>query len=81
MQTAREAAGDSQATANGYARRANAANGVEYVSVSSPARFDGADPGHRPAPEHGADTDTVLQELLGIEDEELIALKLSGALL
>ena len=81
VQTAREAAGDPQVVASGYARRARAVNGVEYVAVSSPARFDGADPGHRPAPEHGADTDVVLREVLGLDSDELLALKVSGAVL
>jgi crotonobetainyl-CoA:carnitine CoA-transferase CaiB-like acyl-CoA transferase len=81
VQTAREAGHDRQARANGYVRDARSGEGAEYVSVSSPVRFDGADPGHVPAPGHGADTDAVLQELLGLGENELIELKIAGAVL
>ncbi|HYH51428.1 MAG TPA: CoA transferase [Acidimicrobiia bacterium] len=81
VRTAREAGQDPQARANGYVRLARAAGGEEYVAVSSPVRFNGADPGHRPAPEHGADTDAVLRDLLDLDDEQLIELKISGAVL
>jgi crotonobetainyl-CoA:carnitine CoA-transferase CaiB-like acyl-CoA transferase len=81
VRTAREAGHDPQARANGYARDARSADGADYVAVSSPVRFDGADPGHAPAPGHGADTDQVLLELLGLDAEQLIELKISGAVL
>lgn len=81
VQTAREAGHDPQARANGYARTARSAEGAEYVSVSSPVRFDGDDPGHRFAPALGADTDEVLQDLLGLSTEELLELKIAGAVL
>lgn len=79
--TAREAATDPQVVANGYARVARSAGGAEYVSVSSPVRFDGAEPAPRPAPEHGAQTDEVLCELLGLTGDELMAHKMGGAVL
>ena len=81
MSTAREAAIDPQAIANGYTSTAISASGAEYVSVSTPLRFDGEPPLPRPAPEHGAQTDEVLQSLLGLTDEELMELKISGAAL
>ena len=81
VQTAREAGHDQQARANGYVREARSAEGASYVSVSSPVRFDGHDPGHIPAPAHGADTDEVLQGLLGMTNDELIELKIAGAVL
>lgn len=81
VRTAREAAEDPQVRANGYAVPATSATGVPYVAVSTPLRFDGALPEPRPAPEHGADTDTVLTELLGLTTDELLAHKLSGAVL
>jgi len=81
VQTAREAGHDPQARANGYVRDARSGEGAEYVAVSSPVRFDGEDPGHTPAPAHGGDTDAVLQELLGLTSDELIDLKVAGAVL
>ncbi len=81
VRTAREAAHDPQALANGYSRRAHSAGGTEYTSVSTPVRFDGAELHPGPAPEHGADTDEVLQEILGITMDELLELKVAGAIL
>ena len=79
--TAREAAADPQVLANGYARVARSAGGTAYVSVSSPVRFDGAEPEPMPAPEHGAQTDEVLCELLGMTVDELMDYKIAGAVL
>jgi crotonobetainyl-CoA:carnitine CoA-transferase CaiB-like acyl-CoA transferase len=79
--TAREAASDPQVLANGYARAATSASGTEYVSVSTPLRFEGVEPQVRPAPEHGAHTDEVLAELLGLRPDELIDHKVAGAIL
>jgi crotonobetainyl-CoA:carnitine CoA-transferase CaiB-like acyl-CoA transferase len=81
VQTAREAGHDPQARANGYVRDARSAEGATYLAVSSPVRFDGDDPGHAFAPAHGADTDAVLQELLGLTTDELTDLKVAGAVL
>lgn len=81
VRTAREAAGDAQARANGYVAPATSAGGATYVSVSTPLRFDGDLPEPAPAPEHGAHTDDVLTELLGLTTDELLAHKVSGAVL
>lgn len=81
VQTAREVAADPQAVANRYVRPARSDGGADYVSVSTPIRFDRRDPGHRPAPELGADTDAVLAELLTMGMDEILELKISGAVL
>jgi len=81
VQSAREAAEDEQARANGYVRDVRSAGGEQYVSVSSPVRFDGEEPEHHAAPEHGADTDAVLVEILGMDLDELLGLKVAGAVL
>ncbi|MGH9138802.1 MAG: CaiB/BaiF CoA transferase family protein [Acidimicrobiales bacterium] len=81
VRTAREAAEDPQGRANGYVRTATSAAGAPYVSVSTPVRFDGTEASVGPAPEHGADTDAVLEDVLGIDTERLIELKVSGAVL
>ena len=81
VRTASEALEDPQVVANGYARTATSADGVEYVAVSTPLRFDGAPPPTAPAPEHGAHTDEVLHDVLGLTPDELLELKLAGAVL
>lgn len=81
VRSAREAAVDPQAVANGYARQAAAASGASYVSVSTPVRFDGVEPEPRPAPELGAHSDAVLQEILDLTTDDLLELKIAGAML
>jgi crotonobetainyl-CoA:carnitine CoA-transferase CaiB-like acyl-CoA transferase len=81
VRTPREAVADVQARANGYVQEATSEDGAPYAAVSSPVRFDGICPTHRPAPSLGAHTDEVLVDVLGLSQEALIDLKVTGAVL
>jgi crotonobetainyl-CoA:carnitine CoA-transferase CaiB-like acyl-CoA transferase len=77
----REIPQDPQVVANGFVRTRQDREGREYLSVVSPVRALGdPDSDTLPAPAHGEHTDEVLREL-GLEWEELVALKVSGAIL
>jgi crotonobetainyl-CoA:carnitine CoA-transferase CaiB-like acyl-CoA transferase len=77
----REVPHDPQVEANGYVRTRQDREGRDYLGVVSPVRaLDDPDEDTLPAPAHGEHTDEVLREL-GMEWEELIALKVSGAIL
>lgn len=71
---------DPQAMANGYIAKVQDESGRTLSLVSPPVQFDGAPYETRPAPEHGADGDQVLMEI-GYEMDELIRLKMEGAIL
>jgi crotonobetainyl-CoA:carnitine CoA-transferase CaiB-like acyl-CoA transferase len=79
VQTAAEAATDTQVAANGYLVDVDGAT-RRYPLVASPAQFDGEPPGLRRAPGHGEHTDEVLHEL-GFGTDEVLRLKESGAAL
>ena len=79
VQTAAEAAGDPQVTANQYVTEVEGPNG-SYPLVASPAQFDGSPPSRRRAPDHGEHTEEVLLEL-GRSWDDIIQLKTSGAVL
>jgi crotonobetainyl-CoA:carnitine CoA-transferase CaiB-like acyl-CoA transferase len=78
--TPRELLDDPQAHANGYVRAVDSAAGTTFTVVPSPLQFDETPPDLVRAPDHGEHTDEVLAEL-GIDGEELIELKISGAVL
>jgi crotonobetainyl-CoA:carnitine CoA-transferase CaiB-like acyl-CoA transferase len=71
---------DPQALANGYVREVTADNGTTFRMVPSPLQFDETPPDLVRAPGHGEHTDEVLTEL-GFTEEELLDLKISGAVL
>jgi len=71
---------DPQALANGYVREVELAGGETFRMVPSPLQFDETPPDLVRAPDHGEHTDEVLAEL-GIEGDELIQLKIDGAIL
>jgi crotonobetainyl-CoA:carnitine CoA-transferase CaiB-like acyl-CoA transferase len=56
------------------------AAGTTFTMVPSPLQFDETPPDLVRAPDHGEHTDEVLAEL-GVDGEELIELKISGAVL
>ncbi|MHB8464466.1 MAG: CaiB/BaiF CoA transferase family protein [Acidimicrobiales bacterium] len=73
-----EVAEDPQALANGYLPDVDRGDGRVYRGVASPVRFDQVDVGVlRAAPEHGQDTEAVLQEL-GFDWDEIVAFKTRG---
>jgi crotonobetainyl-CoA:carnitine CoA-transferase CaiB-like acyl-CoA transferase len=73
-----EAGNDPQARDNGYIRKVIDHTGVERELVSNPVQFDETPPDILRAPQFAEHTDEILREL-GIDDEELIELKIAGA--
>ncbi|MGH8917203.1 MAG: CaiB/BaiF CoA transferase family protein [Actinomycetes bacterium] len=71
---------DPQVQANGYLRPVTDSAGHDFHLVAAPVQFDEQPPDLRAAPDHGAHTDEVLREL-GLSDEEIMARKVSGAIL
>ncbi|MCU1449860.1 MAG: CaiB/BaiF family protein [Acidimicrobiales bacterium] len=80
VETPGELIEDPQALANGYVREIQLANGTSFRIVPSPLQFNETPPDLTPAPGHGEHTDEVLQSL-GYDMEELIKLKVKGAIL
>jgi crotonobetainyl-CoA:carnitine CoA-transferase CaiB-like acyl-CoA transferase len=73
-----EAGLDAQARANGYIATVTDTDGIQRELVLAPVQFDETPPAIGRAPQHAEHTDEILREL-GIDDEELIALKIEGA--
>lgn len=80
MRTALEVHDDPQVIANGYIPRTVDANGNQFGLVDSPVQFDEKPGALRCAPGHGEHTDAALTEV-GYDQEEIINLKISGAVL
>jgi crotonobetainyl-CoA:carnitine CoA-transferase CaiB-like acyl-CoA transferase len=68
---------DPQALANHYVQRVDYGDGRGLEMVSAPVQFGRTPPVLGPAPELGADTDRVLQEL-GMDWEQIIEAKVNG---
>jgi crotonobetainyl-CoA:carnitine CoA-transferase CaiB-like acyl-CoA transferase len=81
VETAAELLADEQALANGYVREIEAASGTTFRIVPSPLQFNETPPDLTRAPEHGEHTDEVLQELLGLDMDRIMELKIAGAIL
>lgn len=71
---------DSQTVANRYVQDVDYGGGRSLTMVSSPVQFDRAPSPISPAPELGAHTDEVMAEL-GLDEDAIIAAKVSGILL
>ena len=80
VQTPAEVAQDPQAEANGYVQTVEYGNGRTLRLVSAPVQFGGSPGALTPAPEHGADTESVLQEL-GYDWADIARLKEDGAII
>jgi crotonobetainyl-CoA:carnitine CoA-transferase CaiB-like acyl-CoA transferase len=81
VETTEELLEDPQALANGYIREIVAASGTTFRIVPSPLQFNETPPDLSRAPEHGEHTDEVLQELLGLDMDKILDLKIKGAIL
>jgi crotonobetainyl-CoA:carnitine CoA-transferase CaiB-like acyl-CoA transferase len=81
VETAGELLEDPQVVDNGYVREVVAQSGTTFRMVPSPLQFDEAPPDLTRAPDHGEHTDEVLQELLGLDTDQLLELKVKGAIL
>jgi crotonobetainyl-CoA:carnitine CoA-transferase CaiB-like acyl-CoA transferase len=66
--------------ANGYIGDVVVDGETAYRLPAVPVQFDGCPPELRRAPEHGEDTEAVLEEL-GLEWDEIMALKEAGVVL
>jgi crotonobetainyl-CoA:carnitine CoA-transferase CaiB-like acyl-CoA transferase len=80
QQTALEVHSDPQVVANGYLEPITGKSGNEFRLPANPVQFDETPPQVRRAPDHGEHTDEVLTEL-GLSYDEIIAHKVSGAIL
>jgi crotonobetainyl-CoA:carnitine CoA-transferase CaiB-like acyl-CoA transferase len=81
VETPGELLEDPQVLANGYVRDVVAQSGTTFRMVPSPLQFDETPPDLTRAPDHGEHTDEVLRDLLGLDTEQLLDLKLKGAIL
>lgn len=82
VQTPREVIDDPQVVANGYVRDVVAQDGTTtFKLVGAPVQFNEQPADIRRAPSHGEHTDEILQELLGLDMEQILGLKVSGAVL
>jgi crotonobetainyl-CoA:carnitine CoA-transferase CaiB-like acyl-CoA transferase len=71
---------DPQTLANGFVQDVDYGDGRSMKMVSTPVQFDHKPLPARPAPNLGSDSDTILAEL-GLTEEEIINLRIAGAVL
>lgn len=81
VQTPHEVHDDPQVLANGYLRPVESGSGATFSLPANPVQFDETPPDLLRAPEHGEHTEAVLMELLGLDWDQIIAHKESGAVL
>jgi crotonobetainyl-CoA:carnitine CoA-transferase CaiB-like acyl-CoA transferase len=74
-----EAVQDPQAEANGYLVETATAEGTTFSLVASPVQFDGVPAGTNRAPDYNEHGDQILTDLLGLDWDAVIDLKLKGA--
>lgn len=74
-----EVANDPALRANGFVREVVDADGVRRELIANPVQFDETPPDLRRAPQFAEHTDEIVREL-GRSDDELIQLKLDGAI-
>lgn len=79
VQSPRETRCDAQVLANEYVGSMDLDNEAVLTVAMPPVQFNGDQPGPRPAPELGADTDRVLLEL-GYDWDRLVQMKVDGAI-
>ncbi len=79
VQTPRETRCDPQVVANGYVGSMGVDSDASLTVAMAPVQFNGDQPGPRPAPELGADTDRVLLDL-GYDWDQLVEMKVAGVI-
>jgi crotonobetainyl-CoA:carnitine CoA-transferase CaiB-like acyl-CoA transferase len=80
VQTPREVLSDPQVVANDYVADVAADDGSTFKLVATPVQFDEKPSTVTRAPGHGEHTDAVLEEL-GLDMEQILDLKIKGAVL
>lgn len=78
MQDTLQVGDDPQVRSNGYLAAVRAEDGSEYELVTNPVQFDEQPPELRRAPAFAEHTDDVVLGL-GLDWDEIIALKVDGA--
>lgn len=79
VQDALEVAEDPQVRANGYVVDSKSSEGEEFLVVQPPVQFGGVSAPTRPAPQFNDSADALLSEL-GMSDEDILDLRVGGAL-
>ena len=78
MQDTLEAAADPQTVANGYVQDCESAAGVPFRMVTAPVQFDEEAPAPGRAPEFNEHGDAILAEVLGLDADAIVELKVRG---
>ena len=76
VQDSLEVVHDPQVEANGYIVHATTRTGRDVPLVATPVQFDGEPSPTRRAPEFNEHGDEILHELLGLDDDEVLRLRL-----
>ncbi|WP_419919225.1 CaiB/BaiF CoA transferase family protein [Candidatus Poriferisocius sp.] len=80
VQDTLEAATDHQAVANGYVQEYESAAGEPFSLVSPPVQYGGRPAQPRRAPDFNEHGDEILQRVLGLDYDQVIELKIKGAI-
>lgn len=78
IQNTLEVSQDAQVRANGYIAQAATSSGIDFELVASPVQFDEQPTGTSRAPDFNEHGDEILEEL-GLSQEQVIELKIAGA--
>lgn len=78
VQDTLEAAADPQSVANGYVQECKTASGVPFRLVAAPVQYDEEPAPVRRAPEFNEHGDAILTDLLGLDWDTIVDLKLRG---